>query len=632
MPDDPEEEDEGEELNLEDDKNVNKQLLSAGYPITFIEEEIIDQIQDQRIFNLFDRLIGLVKQIESGAAKWKEAIEAGTRIDPEKDSLLEQIILFQKIQGKTIDALNNIKPGTEKLLNSTYINVTHALENYCSILLGNVLGKAKIELVDFLDTVMGLTSDEEEIKEEGDGSGYESGGEDEGGESGSSSSNQQKALELFVEFKKQKNVEHARKYRADLKRIKSSGNPLEWDDEKFEKYLKLLGRKGVERAARLWNVVSEMAEKKMDRFKAKYRSDPEWRKEYLEKKNVRVQKSRKKWSKATLEEVINELENLRKNGANLEEEIDKKQKEIDKRKEDKLPTVSLEKEIIELSKKLIECNGQIIELEKTKKFIEARRRRAGEVGIEYGQHATDVKRTVYWTDPLTGKKKTRTDWGEILWGSDGWKLHFQQNLNTERSDIKRAILEKLKSDKSLSEKYKKLLDEVSTTEATRSDVTKTKELYEQHTINVQSIIQKLEEKIKEDMGNLIFAKEDVQNLLKAYTNTILMGKDFRIFVNKKINEISSLHLDEFLESETGTLSEESMQKINHVISECIRYIDMFESTDPTHRKWLSSCQLRVLKQFLPRLKAVYEFALERKALEEINEPVSEETSEDEELE
>lgn len=628
-----------EDDNLEDLKNLESKLKNPSTALEAVEE-IQDNTLDEDLAEEFSKLVFVdmanekspFKVIMESVAEWQNSIKNGKRISVE-DSLVDSLQEFMDRKDKILDLLQNMDDDDDNYPKHIFNMALDAIRKLCESQIGKLFNTSRTSIETFADYCRRLQGNDESMIEamKAKMTGPV------GGPTGTVDFERTvQKLDTDSEKRKEKNRQYSEQYRKQLRIAKSYGDPNTWTDEEWKEKEKILGQKGMERVCAYWNALSTLNEKRREYFEDKYHGDPEWRKEYARKANIRVKRERAKWSTTSLKEALEQYEKLKesinKNSKkSLYAELEALEDKLDQLDPDKLGEDKYERLKVEIEDKIEKKEDEIEQvkekleiIEKEVERIKFKRDKAHQVALEAAKQTADVKGTVKWFDPISEKWKTKTDWDRILWGSGGWKVHFQQNIANERSDMKKRIFEKLASDPELMQKYEKLLQELSDTEATRAPIPIGSEKHRQHTLNVYEVAKKLEQVILSDIDRL----QDVKVLLTNYKNTILLSKDFRLFVNQKINDLSKLRLDEFLADEEAVLDEDRMEKINHIIEECHRFLELFLEQDKSHIRWMRSCQLRIMTEFLPRIVGVKELSLRRAELKRASE--SAKTEKDEE--
>ena len=629
-----------EDDDLKDLRELESKLKNPSTTLEAVEE-IQDNTLDEDLAEEFSKLVfaemanekSPFKVIMENVAQWQNSIKNGKRISVE-DDLVDSLQEFMDRRDKILDLLQNMSDNDDNYPKYIFNMALDAIRKLCETEIGKLFATSRTSIETFADYCRKLQGNDESMIEAIKAKMTGPAGV---APAPTDFERTVQKLDTDSEKRKEKNKQYSEQYRKQLKIAKSYGDPNTWTDEEWKEKEKILGERGMERVCAYWNALSTLNEKRREYFEDKYYGDPEWRQEYARKANIRVKRERAKWSATSLKEALDEYKKLKdsiKEGSKdsiyaeleiLENKLE--QLDPDKLGEDKYERlkIKIEDEIEKKEEEIEQVKEKLAIIEKEVERIKYKRDKAYQVGLEAAKQTADVKGTVKWFDPISEKWKTRTDWDRILWGSGGWKVHFQQNIANERSDMKKRIFEKLASDPELMQKYEKLLQELSDTEATRAPTPIGSEKHRQHTLNVYEAAKKLEQVILSDIDRL----QDVKTLLTNYKNTILISKDFRLFINQKINDLSKLGLDEFLADENAVLDEDRMEKINYIIEECHRFLSIFLEQDKSHIRWMRSCQLRIMNEFLPRIIRVKELSLRRAELKRASE--STESIEDEEL-
>lgn len=406
--------------------------------------------------------------------------------------------------------------------------------------------------------------------------------------------------------KRQKESRERRKEKVKL--IREYGDPSTWSEATIKGIRQTYGDRVAQSFVSGWESLQRMKAKKKADLE-KIFADPEKRREYQDKTNERTRKYYEKFKKERLDELERELDSLRS-------EIFKKDEEIKRNRKSPSKVESLEEEKLEISLKMSDITREV---QKIRAHLGLKQERGSEnvtdaatiKGIRYAYEDKDSGE-LRWVDreqlneikkvdpsgAAAAEKQTIIEWDAIR-QLEGWREHLRHMINLERSELKKVIITALKDagfDEQAREVIDKKLVEFSGMEAGKA---KSAPDLGTHAVVVANATAACKAYIKEQLNSQEVPA--VTALVESFTASFKINAEFRIFIRFTLEEFQDLDTLDY-----GTpFTEEEVGKLESVRSACEDFLRLLSSYDsslvPTHKKLFGSCQIRILREFMPRL-------------------------------
>lgn len=417
---------------------------------------------------------------------------------------------------------------------------------------------------------------------------------------------------------------------------KSDGDPATWGPDKWAELEQNPAR--LRQKLKHWESYKKSVarkEKAKAAFKLKKETDPEFREKVLAAGRVSAAKYREKFSPEYLAELEAKFEELRLAIKEKDELLEKRQKDFKKAVDS--DNTSLQETLKPGINRLLEQLNPLIE-ERVKIYEEIHKIKGKKTQKRFKDieeaEATSLEKATRYRNPATGqwmnvieakkfieqypeyKKEvmntTITAWDEILWNLDGWKKQLGQNINTERGEIMRIIVDAIMNSPIPAENIpglpagatleelkkiinKDLLDQ-SKIEAYRGNKPP---VYERHKENVARAVAY----IKTNIAAMVEQIPNAKSYVEMYAESLQLNRDFRTLVNYTLPEISSMGLDD----PDVVLSDNQIQKLEHMLRESESFrMEVANFPNPIHQNFLRMCQDRILREFIPSLRITIE--------------------------
>lgn len=406
--------------------------------------------------------------------------------------------------------------------------------------------------------------------------------------------------------KRQKESRERRKEKVKL--IREYGDPSTWSEATIKGIRQTYGDRVAQSFVSGWESLQRLKAKKKADLE-KIFADPEKRREYQDKTNERTRKYYDKFKKERLDELERELDSLRS-------EIFKKDEEIKRNRKNPSKAEALEEEKLEISLKMSDLTREI---QKIRAHLGLKQERGSEnvtdaatiKGIRYAYEDKASGETI-WVDrerlneikkvdpsgAAAAEKQTIIEWDAIR-QLEGWREHLRHMINLERSELKKVIITALKDagfEENAREAIDKKLVEFSGMEAGKA---KSAPDLGTHAVVVANATAACKAYIKEQLNNQEVPA--ITALTESFTASFKINAEFRIFIRFTLEEFQDLDTLDY-----GTpFTEEEVDKLESVRSACEDFLRLLSRYDsslvPTHKKLFGSCQIRILREFLPRL-------------------------------
>lgn len=410
-------------------------------------------------------------------------------------------------------------------------------------------------------------------------------------------------------------------YKNNIRLAREAGDPSTWDP-KYIQHLQENAPWEVEKMLKRYRSLQKFdiaQEISIANRREKMQTDKEFAEKSRSEDAARQRASLKARDTEALKEFEAQLNQLRGEVHGLENERTNIENDLKSLIKDSPEKNKLK---IEQLNKLIENKDKEIEKKEVDKFtlvdkinkIKALHKMHERAGIEETIQKSEQKGKLY-LDPetkewipmsivkqrgLAPKSLTDiTDFSSITFEGEGWLEQLRQQINNERSAIKKKIIEKIKGDpeliKALVEEVEKNLQQTSDVEAIKVRKRPKPEILREREIDIQDAVANLRKYLAIKLNEYPAALEYGE----MYSNTILLNKDFRIFVKFDLEDMASMGLDDPEKIPTP----EEISFLEKGLESCEEFFERSQQiAHPEHKRWVDIFQNRILRIFMPRLR------------------------------